>query len=42
MLSNSGPNTVLVIGNNAMLCVAIAVVKHCLLVMFACFEDCPS
>ena len=42
MFSNSGPNSVLVFGNNKMLFVAIAVVKHCLLFMFASFEDCPS
>ena len=32
----------LVFGNNKMLVVAIAVVKHCLLFMSACIEDCPS
>ena len=42
MFSNSGPNSVLVFGNNKMLFVAIAVVKHCLLFVFASFEDCPS
>ena len=41
MFSNSGPNSVLVLGNNKLLFVAIAVVKHCLMFMFACFEDCP-
>ena len=42
MFSNSGPNSVLVFGNNKMLFVAIAVVPHCLLFMFASFDDCPS
>ena len=42
MFSNSGPNSVLVFGNSKMLFVVIAVVKHCLLFMFASSEDCPS